>query len=222
MILASVFRNATGYLDRYQDQIEKLRVHGPVHVVAVEGDSDDDTWRRLQSLDFYSLKAEHGGPNYGSIDLQARWRQLAAVCNVAMCAATRFCQPDEPFVYIEADLMWEPETILTLVDDLTRVPAVAPMSMIHDQETGTERFYDTYGHTKDGELFELYPPYCDGWDPDSLIPIDTAGSCFVTLGSYLPYLHFSPTECIRGIGQSLRQNGWQLYLDPTVKVVHPS
>lgn len=222
MILASVFRDASDYLDRYQDQVKALREHLPVHVVAVEGDSRDDTWRRLQSLDFYSLKVEHGGPRYGSIDFPTRWRQLAAACNVAMIAATRLCKPDDPFVYVESDLLWEPETILTLVDDLARVPAVAPMSMIWDYSEDRERFYDCFGHTKNGRPFDYQAPYCDGWDPGSLIPIDTAGSCFVTSGHYLPYLNFSPTECIRGVGQSLRDNGWQLYLDPTVKVLHPS
>lgn len=217
MILASVFRNSSEYLNRYQDQIEALRKHMPVHVVAVEGDSRDDTWRRLQSLDFYSLKAEHGGPSYGSIDFPIRWRQLAAACNIAMIAATRLCGRDEPFCYVESDLIWEPETMLQLVEDLKVVPAVAPMS----KHLGSEGFYDLYGHRRHGKPFLRQPPYCDGWDPEALFSIDSAGSCFVTLGHYLSFLNFSPDGCILGIGQSLRDNGQQLFLDPTVSVFHP-
>lgn len=222
MIVASVFRDSESYLGRYVAQIEALREHIDVYVIAVEGDSDDNTWKALQDTDFYVLKAEHGGPRYGSIDYPTRWRQIAAACNVAMIAATRLCEPDGPFCYIESDLIVEPETLLTLQDDLTRVPAVAPMSMIRNQTTGELRFYDTYGHTKNGKPFQTLEPYCDDWDPDTLIPIDTAGSCFMTLGHYLPLLNFSPTSCIRGIGESLRDNGYQLYLDPTVEVTHPS
>lgn len=215
MILASVFRDSASYLDRYVAQVEALREHCPVFVIAVEGDSDDNTWTLLQDTDFYVLKAEHGGPRYGSIDHLTRWRQIASACNIAMIAATRLTEPDDIFGYIESDLLWDPETMLTLGDDLMRVPAVAPMSMI------TDRFYDTFGYTCNGTKFDLYPPYHADIDLTCLSPIDTAGSCFLTLGHYLPYLNFSPTECIRGIGQSLRHNGWQLYLDPTVAVHHP-
>lgn len=216
MILASVFRDSAGYLDRYQAQIKALREEMDVYVVAVEGDSRDDTWQLLQDTDFYVLKSEHGGPSYGSTDHPVRWRQIASACNVAMIAATRLCEPDEPFCYIESDLIWEPETILTLVDDLTRVAAVAPMSMCQG------RFYDTWGYRRNGERFVAEAPYHPRITTDSLTPIESAGSCFVTLGHYLPFLNFSPDTCIRGIGQSLSDNGWQLFLDPTVSVEHPA
>lgn len=215
MILASVFRDSAEYLERYVNQVKALREEMPVYVVAVEGDSTDDTWAMLQDTDFYVLKCEHGGPKFGSIDHPTRWRQIASACQVAMIAATRLCEPDDVFGYIESDLIWEPETLVTLVDDLSRVPAVAPMSMVGD------RFYDSWGHRKDGVEFRGSAPFFDGWDPEALTPIDSAGSCFVTRGHYLQFLNFSPVDCIRGIGQSLRDNGYQLYLDPTVKVEHP-
>lgn len=215
MILASVFRDSARYVDRHVRQVKALREHLDVQVVAVEGDSTDDTWDRLQATDYTILKCEHGGPKFDSTDDPVRWRQIAAACQVAMIAATRMCEPDEPFCYVESDLVWKPETMLTLVDDLTRVPAVAPLSM---QNT---RFYDVYGYRKDGKRFEPWSPFCDGYEEGNLIPIDSSGSCFVTLGHYLPTLNFSPTTCIRGIGQSLRDNGHQLYLDPTVRVEHP-
>lgn len=222
MILASVFRDSEAYLDRYVAQVEALRETMPVYVVAVEGDSDDNTWKALQDTDFYCLKVEHGGPRYGSVDHPVRWRQIAAACQVAMIAATRLCEPNDPFCYVESDLLWEPETMVTLVDDLSRVPAVAPLSMIRQEDDGQLRFYDGYGYRKDGISFGFYPPYFDGYDPEALRPIDSSGSCFATLGHYMPMLNFSPTACITGIGQSLRDNGYNLFLDPTVMVVHPS
>lgn len=215
MILASVFRDSESYLDRYVAQVEALREEMPVYVVAVEGDSDDNTWKALQDTDFYSLKVEHGGPRFGSIDQPVRWRQIAAACQVSMIAATRLCEPNDTFCYIESDLLWEPETMVRLVDDLIRVPAVAPLSMKDGQ------FYDIWGYRAQEEPFRAMMPFFPGYDPDALNPIDSSGSCFATLGHYLPMLNFSPTTCIRGIGQSLRDNGYQLYLDPTVAVHHP-
>lgn len=222
MIIASVFRDSAEYLERYVTQIKELREHLDVYVIAVEGDSTDDTWAMLRDTDFYVLKCEHGGPKYGSIDYPTRWRQIAAACQVAMIAATRLTEPDDPFCYVESDLIWEPETMLTLATDLERVPAVAPMSMIRQQDDGSLRFYDDWGYRKNGVQFSRHEPYFDGWNPGELTPIDSSGSCFATLGHYLPGLDFSPTSCIRGIGESLRDNGYQLYLDPTVAVYHPS
>lgn len=219
MIVASVFRNSTGYVDRYCAQVEALRAHTDVTVIAVEGDSDDETYKMLCDTDFFVFKAEHGGPMFPSIDDPRRWRQLAAVCNIAMIAATRLAAPDDVVCYVESDLIWAPETLLTLAEDLTRVPAVAPMSMI--VEDGEERFYDGYGYRRNGRCFDYQAPYCDDWDSEALIPIDSSGSCFVTLGQYLPVINFSPVTCILAVGESLRENGIQLYLDPTVAVHHP-
>lgn len=217
MILASIWRDSATYVDRYVGQVKALREHLDVTVIAVEGDSMDDTYARLQATDFHVLKCETGGPRYASVDWKPRWRQLAACGNVALVAAARMAEAlaDDVFGYVESDLIWRPVTMTTLVDDLTRVSAVAPMSM------QGHRFYDGYGYTKDGRMFTPYEPYFDGYRHDTLTTIDTSGSCWVMMSNLLPYVNFSPTECVRGIGQSLKEHGTRLYLDPTVYVEHP-
>jgi hypothetical protein len=216
--VASLFRDSASYVDRYANQIKELNDAMPTRVVAVYGDCTDRTgwllFDALEGVDAELLHVDHGGPPFGPLDNPQRWRQMAAVGNVALAASCRVTAPEDHFCYIESDLIWTPDTIMALIADLNEVPAVAPMAMYDG------RFYDTFGHVKDGIAFERHPPYHPGWE-DHLFKIDSAGSCFVTSGKLLPLLQFSPTDCIRGIGRSLYAHGYGLWLDPNVEVVHP-
>lgn len=222
IFLASCWRDSASYLPRYVEQVRKLRAESnePLHLVAVEGDSVDTTWTDLhQSHEFDSiLHCEHGGPKYPSVDHPQRWRQLSTVGNVALCAALRQMHPQDRFVFIESDLTWEPATILSLADHLLSVDAVAPMSMCG------ARFYDIWGHMRDGVRFNAHPPYYRGWTPGTqdMVPIDSAGSCFALSYEALRVAEFSAIDCIRGIGRSLRTRGFTLWIDPTLSVEHPS
>ena len=223
ILLASCFRDSAGYVERHRDQVERLRkiADVPVFVIAVEGDSWDDTYDRLKETEHIDevLKVEHGGQKFGSVVHPLRWRQLAVCGNVALCAAVRQFEPGDVFVYIESDLVWEPETILGLIErlKLPTVHAVAPMSMALD----SSRFYDIWGHVQSNERpFHAHPPYYDGWHPAArdLVAIESAGSCFVVDERALKVIQFSHVDCIRGIGRSLMENGMQLWLDPTMTV----
>lgn len=212
MIVATVMRDASSYLDRFQEQIDRL---GPRKVVVVEGDSTDDTWDRLQPTGYTVLKAEHGGPYYPSQDIPMRWRQLAAVCNVALTAAVRELEPDEPLVYVESDLIWEPVVIEKLAVHTAMYPAVTPMSMYHG------RFYDTWGYRKNGTEFPRRPPYFAGWSDTMMHKIDSNGSCVALSPTAAPVVAFDPHDCFLGIGRSLYANSLSLWLDPTLAVEHP-
>lgn len=222
ILLASVFRNSSSYLARYVDQVKAFREAvspDSLHVIAVEGDSTDDTYNLLDDASDIDtlLTCEHGGPTFPSTIHPLRWRQLSVACNTALCAAMRISQPDDIFIYVESDLVWEPDTFLKLMKDLDEVPAVAPMSMMG------MTFYDVWGHTYDGGTqFKRHVPHYEGWHVgvESLRQIDTAGSCFVTTADALRVIEFSAIDCIRGIGRSLYSHGLSLYVDPTVRVEH--
>lgn len=221
IVVGSIFRNAQRYAHNWISQLEGLRsVSGGEEVVgvAVEGDSDDRTYSVLYANRHKIgevLKVEHGGPMYPSVIDPQRWRQLSVASNAVLAAANRRCGPHDKFVYVESDLMWEPSMMMGLLAHLDTYAAVAPMSM-HG-----ERFYDTFGHTKDGKAFASYPPYFPEFTPDKLALIDTAGSCFAVRGDVLPILEFSAIDCIRGVGRSLAAHGLTLTLDPTLAVFHP-
>jgi hypothetical protein len=223
IVIGSVFRDSTSYLPRYFEQVKDFaeKVNEPVKVIAAEGDSTDSTWSNLRhhrGLDVTVLKVEHGGPKFGSQVHPLRWRQLSVPCNAVVCAAQRVVGPGDRFVYVESDLIWDTTLMCGIVDDLDEVCAVAPMSMID----GMARFYDIWGYTKDGKRFNSHPPYFPGYDPNSgLVPIDTCGSCFGVTAQMVPHIAFSHKDCIRGVGRSLWESGYGLFLDPTLAVYHP-
>lgn len=223
IILVSCFRDSTSYLDRYANQVQALRTlvaPESVYVIAVEGDSADDTYHDLlhdQTFDEV-LRAEHGGPKFGSVIHPLRWRQLSVAGNAGLCAAQRVSRLGDRTVYVESDLIWDAQTILCLAANLAEVPACATMSM------AGARFYDIWGHTKDGRGFSAHPPYYPGWEAGAtgLVQIDTAGSCFALAHDALQTTEFSAVDCIHGIGRSLYAHGYALFLDPSLRVEHPT
>lgn len=218
MILSSIFRDAEHYVERYAAQVDDLRRHVDVEVVIAEGDSGDRTWDALHDAlpDATILKVDHGGPRYGHVDVEARWRQIAFVDNAVMReVATR---PPAPFIYVESDLIWDATTMTTLLHDLDLVPSVAPLSLWSDPP---DRYWDTWGHVGvDGVPFTHEPPYhpCTA---EHLPEIRSAGSCFAVRPGLARLVRFSPVDCIRGVGRSIRDGGGSLHLDPTVAVRHP-
>lgn len=217
MILCSIWRDSGAQqVKLYDHRVRQLRAltDERVEIVAVEGDSTDDTYLQLMEI-CTPLKVEHGGPYYDSTDNPARWRQLAVVCNVALTAAVRQLERDESLVYIESDLRWEPEMILRLVEHTKKYPAVSPLSLCQN-----ERFYDVFGHRKDGHCFNPWYPYYEG-QSESMTQIDSSGSCVALSWSAAQVVEFSQHDCIRGIGRTLYQHGLSLWLDPTLKVEHP-
>lgn len=218
MILATVMRNSVNYLERFFAQVEELN---PRLIVIVEGDSTDDTYAHLQAWKVTSapptllLKVEHGGPTFPSIIHPQRWRQLSVACNAALTAAVRELEEDEPLIYVESDLIWTAETMKELASRTTVFPAVAPMSMYDG------RFYDTWGHTHNWEGFAPHAPYFPGYQPNQMHQITSAGSCIAFSWTAAQAVHFSPIDCIRGIGRTLADDGLTLWLDPTLEVLHP-
>lgn len=187
-----------------------------MQLVVAEGDSTDDTWKMLESSledDDLLLKKEHGGPKFGSVDHMDRWWRIALVCNAVMDAIPH---DGRPVIYVESDLIWTPDVMISLLADLATVSAVAPMSMRDG------RFYDIWGHRGlDGARFSPHPPYHrDLEGAEGLVPIGSAGSCVVMRGDVAARVRFGENDCIVGLGRDLQQNGG-LYLDPRVAVHHP-
>lgn len=213
MLLASAFRNGESYVERYFAQVNELRRHIPIQLRIAEGDSTDDTYQAIESYlqdgdELYQIS--HGGQVYGSVDSPDRWGQIAYVWN----ALFDKIEPQGPMILVEADLVWQPETMLTLGDHLSSVDAVAPLSMAGD------RFYDTWGHRgTDGIMFAGQPPFHQSIS--GLTEIDSAGSCIVMREHVYRDCRFGPTDGIVGFGNDIRAKGYHLFVDPSVRVDHP-
>lgn len=222
IVLASIFRNASGYVDRYFDQVNRLRKDFRVRLVVAEGDSTDDTYdlidRQLMDNDLL-LKVDHGGPVFGSVDNEQRWSQIAYVCNEVLRHLDM--KDDDKLVYVESDLVWPVDTMHFLINDLDHVGAVAAMSLVPTNG----QFYDTWGHVgMDGVPFKHEPPFHPSLEharSGHLYPIQSAGSCIAVRGEIVNQgLEFSDTDCIRGFCRTIRDHT-PLMLDPDAVVYHP-
>jgi len=238
VLIASIFRNSTGYLTRYFNQVARLaleleRKSDRLSIVVAEGDSTDRTEEDLRGyLKRYDgvfrsrcqIKAEHGGPVFASVDDAQRWRNVSFVCNALLAQIAEYDDTDA-VIYVESDLIWEPEVMLQLLNDLEQphIDAVAPLC-IH-QPTG--KFYDVWGHRSGGERFRPewpYHPMFAGEEPirTRLHPLDSAGSCIAMAYPVAYHARFRPDDLgIVGFGNDMRAKGFGLWLDPAVRVFHP-
>lgn len=233
--IASIFRNSAHYLDRYAAQVAGLvgwlaGLKIDTHLILVEGDSTDNTWALLRERAYFIastaamvgascrvdlLQHNHGGPVFGSVDNDIRWRNISGVCNLAL---EQVEEQDGRVIYVESDLIWTRETMLSLLALANAHHAVAPLS-IHKQ---TGLFYDTWGYRRNGTRFSQYRPYHPDISLYSMMPIDSAGSCIVMDGRVARACRFDPPELgIVGFGQSMAKAGYQLWLDPSLSVFHP-
>jgi hypothetical protein len=131
----SIIRDGLGYLERFTAQLAGLRdalaLEGhTLRSIVVEGDSTDGTWPALSgAFARHGLTADlgqhaHGGPAFPSIEHPQRWAQVSAVYNAALA---RLTAADDWVLHVEADLLWAPATLATLLGYLRDYDAVTPM-----------------------------------------------------------------------------------------------
>lgn len=205
--ISSIFRDSESYITRYIDQIDNLREHVDVRLVLGEGDSDDATpamLRRYIDPGDKVITVNHYGPKFGSTDNPVRWGQISQVVRKVVAAVD---DPGDAFIWVEADLLWEPHVMLELI---AYGYPVAPMCFC---ENVPSRLYDTWGERQDGHLFRADHPYWPVSVPEGRYgKVTSVGSCFC-----LPANHFHLARDWNGI--------WpfpcDLMLDTRVKVRHP-
>lgn len=220
--VTSIVRDGMGYLPRYFDQLNwlaaELETRGyEMDTCVCEGDSKDGSWEYLTSLHelfpLWLYKFDHTGPKFGSVSHPTRWQNIARTWNFLF----EEIKHDEfdALIYVEADLIWQPDTMLKLIDDLKQVPAVAPMSMMGNI------FYDTHGHRADGVNFTNWAPFHQRLvgNTGELIKLDSAGSCKVMRAEVAKSCRFSEVDAM--LGHDIYAKGYSLWLDPCVKVEHP-
>lgn len=229
VVIASIFRDSASYIDRYVSQAAALRdalaARGDsLRGVWGEGDSNDRTdtilaeKARKRALTFDLIDVSHGGPKFGSVNVEQRWRQISYCCNAVLDTIP---QSADVVVYVESDLIWPAETMLHLIDTLgDGIDVVSPMSMANGETP--PRFYDTWGHRSGGTCLEPFAPYHPDLKAGQLLKLDSAGSCLVLKGHVVQTTRFTPPELgIVGWGQDINAQGYSFFLDPDQSVWHP-
>ncbi len=206
-VLASTFRDATGYLARYLDQAYALRdaleARGDsLGFVWGENDSIDDTRDQLkqQSGDVTVVDCSTGAPYYRSAEVHAeRWANVASYCNATLDAV-----PDcDVLLWVESDLHWDAVTLLELADQAVLGAVVA--APVYSGDT----FYDIYTTRLDGERFT--PPRGAG-----LVRVDSCAGCIAIRGDLVPRARFAPDCC-----SSFTRDLGGVWLDTNLSVQQP-
>lgn len=218
IVVGSIWRDSAGYIDRSLAQFAALREalnrQGvECRFVFAENASTDDTFARLEAWRYPTddlVAVADGCPYYPSVDIEARWRHIAWVCNHVM---ERVGECDQ-FIYVESDLRWDVDTMLTLLN--YDVDAVSPLNVKADG-----RYYDTWGSRIGGVRFGHEPPFHPSLPADALVPADSIAGCTVMRGAIARQARFSPKDCYIGLCRDIRSKGYELWLDSSLQVTHP-
>lgn len=222
--IISCFRNATGYIQDYFDQMgalaKLLSARGDkLKLTLGYGDSTDGTGEMLYEeatfcMDALLVDVSHGGHVFGSIEHPQRFKQLAGVGNRLL---EHVDETAHVVGIVESDLIWDAETMVRLIDQIEGVRYVAVAPMVMD---GPESFYDVFAFRKNGVRFTKTPPYCDWLDKD-MMQLDSAGSVLFVHADLARKARFSDGESIVGFCKQIIWHGGSIWLDPQATVKHP-
>jgi GT2 family glycosyltransferase len=221
--LGSIVRNGEKYCLRYAAQIACLKAFVPEHEfrsIIATGDNEDATYDLLKGHfgDAVFLR-EHGGPKFGSTGEPERMRQHAFCWEAVL---ERLTPEDDVFVYLTADLIWDPAVMRRCLERLgePQVDMVAPFLFYQG------RFYDTWAvKGMDGVSYGYFPPHHrEMLEPsvNGLYQLSSAGSFIVMKAEIARTIHFDPPEMeVVSFTRNAVKAGWRLWLDPALKVYHP-
>jgi glycosyltransferase involved in cell wall biosynthesis len=203
--------------------LNSLRGNYELEIVAVEGDSQDET---APILDDWASKDKRvhvihrdlGYPDYGSQVHPERFKALAAVSNLGLEYINDRLNVDY-ILWLESDLIIANDMLERLL--ARNKPAISPMIWVFDEpET---RFYDIWAYRWKGGSFPPHTPawYWDNY-PQEPFEIDTAGSVILLDAKAIKDgARFTQEEAIVSFCKQFKERGYQLWCDPTVYVRHP-
>lgn len=223
--LASCFRNSTPTLQRYFRQCDALdtALYHAGHKLSFiwgEGDSTDGTLKMLHAARWRFkvtiVDCTHGGSEqFGSVVRAERFKQLAHVGRVIFGAIPADC---DIFVYVESDLIFEPATIVGLIERVGPGYEVIAPPIVLEREgwpRGGKTWYDTFAFTRNGRHFEHRKPWHPDNDGVSLLELDTAGSCLAMSGADARGIAFDE-RVLMGVCAQIRERGGSVWFDPTL------
>lgn len=224
----SFFRNSarTGQLVNYFRQASALRdklahLNVNLRLISVEGDSSDSTRTALSSYsEAYSLRMEliprdHGKREFGSTEEHERLETLSWVGNGGLEAVK---PEDDVVLYVESDLLWDPGTIVRLIDRIGNgVWAVSPLVF------AGEHFYDVFCfRALDGSRFSPFYPYSLGLDEQTFMEVSSTGSCIVMDAEVARNIRIPGAEVLIGFWRVARERGYNIFVDAAERIHHPA
>lgn len=221
--IGSAFRDCAAAIPAYMQRVSNARAERQqqIRVIAVEGDSRDNTREVLQreaakrSIRLQLETCSHGGPYFGSIESPARFRAMSKVGN-AIFDAVR--ETDDVLFYVESDLLWDPQVFCLLTDQAGErsdgFDVFGPMVM------AGPNFYDIWAYRGlDGRRFSPTPPYFPS--AHDVFEVGSIGSCLAMRGEVARACRIRDDNCLVGWCADARAKGYRIAADRRVEVRHP-
>lgn len=219
--ICSPFRDSEAIIDAYMDRLIRMQVEAmPVRFrrIFVEGDSVDDTWRKLMTwatndISTKFVKCDTGAPHYGSVVDPERFRTLATVFNAALDAVD--LEWSDYVLFLPCDIHYKPDLLQRLIAH--DVDVVAPLVWSEGV------FYDTWAVGKDGQYFHKFTPEeAKQMFGEGLTEMDTVGGVVLIKASVLRSgCRYTSTEVDRGLCNMAKSKGFRVWLDSSTHVYHP-
>lgn len=218
--ICSLVRDGISYLPSFRRQLESLSVSNYTywHLYCVEGDSQDGSWLFLEDWaredERVTVAQRHVG---GSVDRQALAQNWALVANTCLDLVPDD-SPHSHLLWMESDLCFPPEILRRLLAH--QVDVVAPMVYLGGQ------FYDTWGFRGiDGKPWQNHPPYHSDYEPDTLMPMQSVGSCVLfsrrALDTGIRMKACLDDGLLVGMCHDVRGLGLHVWADTSTAILHP-
>ncbi len=212
-------------MQRYFGQVDQMlsyakRLGWNVRLIAVEGDSIDETRKDLRTfatavgVPIQIVVRNHGQRIFGSTEEPERMKALSFVGNGILESVN---DTDDVLLYVESDLLWRPEVIVSLASQLRprEVDVIAPLCF------AGQAFYDIWAFRKNGHRFGPFHPYHGELSFDGLTAVDSCGSCLVMRAEVARNCRIIDDEALVGFCRDVWAKGYTVFCDARERVFHP-
>lgn len=225
--VGSAFRDCAHSVMRYVLRVASLKIQlGPdydVRIIAVEGDSSDTTRQALlfaaacHNVQIDLRTCNHGRPWFGSVVSEDRMTNMSKVGNAIFDGVA---WNDDVLLYVESDLLWEPDMAAELVRSAAE--RRQGFDVISPTILAGPNFYDIWAFRKvNGEglspFLNDHPVVNDG----DIYELGSVGSCLAMRGDVARACRIRDNNCLVGWCADARSQGYRIGYNPALIVRHP-
>lgn len=195
----------------------------------VEGDSKDNTYQMLKnwvsgaySRNCILEKYDTNTPYIGSAIHLGRFKVLSTSANKCLDNANnKWGKGIEWYLWLESDIHIDADLIRKLIHSAEELTTkfLSPMIYLPDG-----RFYDIYAFIDAGrkQNFRNDQPYHPDFDSNTPMKMFSVGSIMLMHRDVIESgARWEPERCIVDLCANVNKNGFEIWLDPRIRVLHP-
>jgi hypothetical protein len=231
--ICSIFRDSVkrkdNELGRYLAKLDTLWYDKKdLYFSFVEGDSTDSTfeelnkWAETKGNNALITKLDSNLPHYGSVVHPERFKILTDVANKTLNAALEKWDDIEWFLWLESDLLFNNNLVFNLVASANNleVKFLSPMIFYNEQK---ETFYDVYAYLEyeSKANFSNDYPYSHKYTGNPMRMYSVGSVMLIHSDVIKAGCRWHPERAIIDLCDDANKAGFEIWVDPEIKVYHP-